>query len=97
MEKHLGVHVRAMDVYLAVAGGLEVREPGADLGVCAAILGSVRNRPIGAGTVVLGEVGLAGRSVPSGGDRSASPRWPSSGFPGPWPPKAPSPSGYRWT
>ncbi|MCX7750705.1 MAG: DNA repair protein RadA [Candidatus Bipolaricaulota bacterium] len=64
MEKHLGVHVRAMDVYLAVAGGLEVREPGADLGACAAILGSVRNRPIPAGTVVLGEVGLAGEVRP---------------------------------
>lgn len=64
IEKHLGVHVRAMDVYLAVAGGLDVREPAADLGVCAAILGSVRNRAIPANTVVLGEVGLSGELRP---------------------------------
>ncbi|GAB4310710.1 MAG: DNA repair protein RadA [Candidatus Bipolaricaulota bacterium] len=71
IEKYLGVHVRAMDVYLAVAGGLEVREPAADLGVCAAILGSLRNRPIPADTVVVGEVGLAGdlRPVRKGPER----------------------------
>lgn len=64
IEKYLGVHVRAMDVYLAVAGGLEVREPAADLGVCAAILGSVRGRPIASDTVLLGEVGLSGEIRP---------------------------------
>ncbi|HNR24966.1 MAG TPA: DNA repair protein RadA [Candidatus Bipolaricaulis anaerobius] len=64
IEKYLGVHVRAMDVYLAVAGGLEVREPAADLGVCAAILGSLRGRAIPPDTVVLGEVGLAGEIRP---------------------------------
>ncbi len=71
IEKYLGVHVRAMDIYLAVAGGLEVREPGADLGVCAAILGSLRNRPIPSDTVVLGEVGLSGdvRPVRKGPER----------------------------
>lgn len=71
IEKYLGVHVRAMDVYLAVAGGLEVREPAADLGVCAAILGSVRGRAIPVDTVVLGEVGLSGelRPVRKGSER----------------------------
>lgn len=71
IEKYLGVHARAMDVYLAVAGGLEVREPAADLGVCAAILGSIRGRVIPADTVVLGEVGLSGdiRPVRKGPER----------------------------
>jgi DNA repair protein RadA/Sms len=71
IEKYLGVHVRAMDVYLAVAGGLDVREPAADLGVCAAILGSLRGRVIPADTVVLGEVGLSGdiRPVRKGPER----------------------------
>ncbi len=64
IEKHLGVHVRAMDVYLAVAGGLDVREPAADLGACAAILGSVRGRAIPSDTVLLGEVGLSGEIRP---------------------------------
>lgn len=64
IEKHLGVHVRAMDVYLAVAGGLEVREPAADLGVCAAILGSVRGRAVPTDIVVVGEVDLSGEIRP---------------------------------
>jgi DNA repair protein RadA/Sms len=71
IEKHLGVHTRALDVYLAVAGGLEVTEPAADLGICAAILSSLRDRPIPPDTVVLGEVGLAGdlRPVRKGPER----------------------------
>ncbi len=71
IEKHLGVHTRALDVYLAVAGGLEVTEPAADLGVCAAILSSLRDRPIPPDTVILGEVGLGGdlRPVRKGPER----------------------------
>ncbi len=71
MERYLGVQVRVMDVYLAVAGGLEVREPAADLAACAAILSSLRNRPIPKDTVVLGEVGLGGdvRPVRRGPER----------------------------
>lgn len=71
IEKHLGVHTRALDVYLAVAGGLEVTEPAADLGICAAILASLRDRPIPPDTVVLGEVGLGGdlRPVRKGPER----------------------------
>ncbi|HIE48145.1 TPA: DNA repair protein RadA, partial [Candidatus Bipolaricaulota bacterium] len=42
IEKRLGAHIGATDVYLAVAGGLEVREPAVDLGVCAAVLSSLR-------------------------------------------------------
>ena len=48
------------DVFVSVAGGLEVNEPAADLGVAAAIASSFRNRPVPANTVVFGEVGLAG-------------------------------------
>ncbi len=71
IEKFLGVHVRALDVYLAVAGGLEVTEPAVDLGLCAAVLSSLRERPIPAGTVVVGEVGLGGdlRPVRKGPER----------------------------
>jgi len=71
IEKHLGVHTRALDVYLAVAGGLEVTEPAADLGICAAILSSLRDRPIPPDTVILGEVGLGGdlRPVRKGPER----------------------------
>jgi DNA repair protein RadA/Sms len=43
-----------------VAGGMSVDEPAADLGVVAAVASSVRNRAVGAGTAVFGEVGLGG-------------------------------------
>jgi DNA repair protein RadA/Sms len=60
IEKRLGAHIGATDVYLAVAGGLDVREPAVDLAVCAAVLSSLRDRVIPPDTVVFGEVGLAG-------------------------------------
>jgi DNA repair protein RadA/Sms len=43
-----------------VAGGMNVDEPAADLGVLAAIASSVRNRVISPTTAMFGEVGLAG-------------------------------------
>ncbi|MEW5826613.1 MAG: DNA repair protein RadA, partial [Candidatus Bipolaricaulota bacterium] len=60
IEKELGVRVGAADVYLSVAGGLEARERGSDLGAVAAILSSVRHRSVPARTAVVGEVGLSG-------------------------------------
>ncbi|MGC9529680.1 MAG: DNA repair protein RadA [Candidatus Bipolaricaulaceae bacterium] len=60
VEKRLGAHLGTQDCYLAVAGGLEVREPAVDLGVCVAVLSSLRDRIVQPDTVILGEVGLAG-------------------------------------
>ena len=95
MEKHLGVQVRVMDVYLAVAGGLEVREPAADLGACVAVLSSLRNRVVGGDTVVLGEVGLAGDVRPVGRGPERLREVAKLGFSraiapaGPWPTRLP--------
>jgi DNA repair protein RadA/Sms len=60
LEKRVGLALMADDVFVSVAGGLEVDEPAADLGIAAAVASSFRNRPLPAGTVVFGEVGLAG-------------------------------------
>jgi DNA repair protein RadA/Sms len=60
LEKRVGVELLGDDVFVSVAGGLEVAEPAADLGVAAAVASSVRNRPLPADTVVFGEIGLAG-------------------------------------
>ncbi len=53
------------DVYVNVAGGLEIDEPALDLGVVAAILSSQRNLSVPHDLVLFGEVGLLGeiRSV----------------------------------
>ena len=60
MEKHLDVHIGGADVYMNLAGGLDVRERGTDLGVIAAVLSSLRNRALSDRTAVVGEVGLSG-------------------------------------
>jgi DNA repair protein RadA/Sms len=60
MEKRLGVHLLNQDIFLNIAGGIRVEEPGADLGVIASIASSVRNRPVEPDLVIFGEVGLGG-------------------------------------
>ncbi|HKQ08013.1 MAG TPA: DNA repair protein RadA [Blastocatellia bacterium] len=60
MEKRIGMHVLADDVFVNVAGGMAIDEPAADLGIVAAIASSFRNVPIEERSAVFGEVGLAG-------------------------------------
>jgi DNA repair protein RadA/Sms len=66
LEKHLGLPLSRFDCYLAVAGGLEVEEPAADLGVAAAVVASHRDLTLPAGTVLVGELGLGGQLRPVG-------------------------------
>jgi DNA repair protein RadA/Sms len=60
LEKRVGLELLGDDVFVSVAGGLDVSEPAADLGVAAAVASSYRNRPIPKRTALFGEVGLAG-------------------------------------
>jgi DNA repair protein RadA/Sms len=60
LEKRVGFHLMGDDVFVNIAGGLEVDEPAADLGVVLAIASSFKNAPIDAHTTVFGEVGLTG-------------------------------------
>ena len=62
IEKRMAVHIGGADVYLSVAGGLEVRERATDLGIVIAILSSLRNRAVPARTTAVGEVGLSGET-----------------------------------
>jgi DNA repair protein RadA/Sms len=66
LEKHLGLPLSRFDCYLAVAGGLEVEEPAADLGVAAAVVASYRDLILPSGTVLVGELGLGGQLRPVG-------------------------------
>ena len=65
LSKHAGLKLGESDVYVNVIGGLELREPAADLAVCAAIVSASRGTVAEAPTVFVGEVGLGGevRSV----------------------------------
>ncbi len=66
LEKRAGLMLYNQDVYVNIAGGLELTEPAADLAVCAAVASSAKNVVLGANVAVMGEVGLAGevRAVP---------------------------------
>jgi DNA repair protein RadA/Sms len=66
LEKHMGLPLSRFDCYLAVAGGLEVEEPAADLGVAAAVVASYRDLTLPSGTVLIGELGLGGQLRPVG-------------------------------
>ena len=60
LTKKLGLPLGTMDVYVNVAGGLNLKEPAADLGICLAIVSSFKNKVVGSKTAVFGEVGLLG-------------------------------------
>jgi DNA repair protein RadA/Sms len=60
LEKRVGLQMLGDDVFVNIAGGLEVDEPAVDLGVVAAIASSFKNRPIDPHTAVFGEIGLTG-------------------------------------
>lgn len=60
LEKRIGMSIGAADVYVKVAGGINVDEPAIDLGLAVALASSFRNCQTSAGTAVFGEIGLAG-------------------------------------
>ncbi len=65
IERKLGYTFGGEDIYLNVAGGLEISEPAADLGIVLGVVSCLMNRPVPAGLAAFGEVGLSGeiRSV----------------------------------
>ena len=66
LEKRANLRTYNQDVYINVAGGLELSEPAADLALCAAVASSLKDKPVGPEIAIMGEVGLAGevRTVP---------------------------------
>ncbi|MBQ8555403.1 MAG: DNA repair protein RadA [Clostridia bacterium] len=66
LEKRANQKTYNQDVYINVAGGLELSEPAADLALCMAVVSSLKDMPVGGDVAVMGEVGLAGevRAIP---------------------------------
>jgi DNA repair protein RadA/Sms len=60
LERRARVSLAGHEVYASVVGGVKLSEPGADLGMCLALVSAVANKPLPADLVVVGEVGLAG-------------------------------------
>jgi DNA repair protein RadA/Sms len=61
LARHAGISLGQADVFVNVAGGVRIDEPGADLAVALAIASAARRVPVRAGIAVFGEIGLTGR------------------------------------
>ena len=59
LQKHARLPLETMDIFVNVAGGMKVSDPGVDLGVCLAVFSSLKNIPL-ADVVGIAEVGLQG-------------------------------------
>jgi len=64
LGRHAGVALGQADVYVNVAGGVRIDEPGADLAIALAIASAARGVPVRTGVACLGEIGLTGRLRP---------------------------------
>ena len=60
LDRHSDVDVVSRDVYVNVAGGVRVSEPGADLGLALALASSRLDLPLPADAAACGEIGLGG-------------------------------------
>jgi DNA repair protein RadA/Sms len=67
LGRRAGIGLASHDVYLNLAGGLTVGEPGLDLPIALALASSLRDRPVQDRTVAIGEVGLLGELRPVSG------------------------------
>jgi DNA repair protein RadA/Sms len=65
LARHAGVGLGQADVFVNVAGGVRVDEPGADLAVALAIASAAKRTPVRAATATFGEIGLTGRLRPA--------------------------------
>jgi len=65
LARHARVPLGQADVFVNVAGGVRIDEPGADLAVALAIASAARGVPVQPATAAFGELGLTGRLRPA--------------------------------
>src|SRR3954454_9939171 len=61
LARHAGIPLGQADVFVNVAGGVRIDEPGADLAIALAIASAARRTPVRPATAAFGEIGLTGR------------------------------------
>src|SRR5207342_3923374 len=65
LSRHAGIALGQADVFVNVAGGVRIDEPGADLAIALAIASAAKGLPVRHGIASFGEVGLTGRLRPA--------------------------------
>jgi DNA repair protein RadA/Sms len=61
LTRHAGLALGGADVFVNVAGGVRIDEPGADLGIALAIASAAKGMAVRDKVAVFGEIGLTGR------------------------------------
>jgi DNA repair protein RadA/Sms len=61
LGRHAGLSLGGADVFVNVAGGVRIEEPGADLAIALAIASASKGAPLRESAAAFGEVGLTGR------------------------------------
>ncbi len=64
LEKNLALYTRGSDVFINLTGGMRSSDPSLDLAIIAALISSMKDRPLPEGSVFIGEVGLNGEIRP---------------------------------
>jgi len=64
LEKNLALYMRSSDVFINLTGGIRSTDPALDLAILAALISSMKDKPITEKTVFIGEVGLNGEVRP---------------------------------
>jgi len=64
LERHGGMQLGGYDVFLSMAGGLKLDDPGGELAAALAVATSLRDRALPPGTFAVGELGLGGEIRP---------------------------------
>jgi DNA repair protein RadA/Sms len=62
LGRRAGIALGGHDVYVNLAGGLAIDDPGLDLALAIALASSLRDRPVPVGTIAVGELGLLGET-----------------------------------
>jgi DNA repair protein RadA/Sms len=65
LARHAALPLGSADVFVNVAGGVRIDEPGADLGIALAIASAARGVPVRDKLAAFGEIGLTGRLRPA--------------------------------
>ena len=60
LTRRVRLNLAEADIFVNVVGGLKIDEPAADLAIAAAVASSMKDTPVRADTVLIGEIGLAG-------------------------------------
>jgi DNA repair protein RadA/Sms len=60
LERRTKLSLSEQDIYINIVGGIQIREPAADLAVCLAIGSAAKGLQLKQNSVVFGEVGLSG-------------------------------------